>query len=74
MYLSEWQDDETEYDRILKDNELGMFQNCEHDFEWYENSLVMALFTDLYNIFPPLFINCQNCAGLYPLPRYMEML
>lgn len=74
MYLSEWQESENLYDKILRDNELGMFTNCEHEFDWFVNELVVSLYAEIYELFPPLFITCNNCAGMYPLPRYMEMM
>lgn len=67
---------DTRYDMILGDNFLAMFQVCNHEFEWLKNDWVLkTLFKeDIYDELPPLFVTCMNCAGLYPAPRYMELL
>lgn len=67
---------DTRYDMILGDNFLAMFHICNHEFEWLTNNWVLkTLFEeDVYDALPPLFVTCVNCAGLYPAPRYIELL
>lgn len=67
---------DTRYDMILGDNFLAMFQMCNHEFEWLNsNFIIKTLFDEEFrDELPPLFVTCVNCAGLYPAPRYIELL